>query len=235
MALLSKILKNTMRKILFILSSFFVYTTGALAGNSDSTQWKSPYYLQKTTMFSKEPISEKCIIFLGNSITEGGNWNVLFLNTKIFNRGIGGDITERVLNRLDEVVKHTPYKLFLKIRINDLLRNIPMEVVLKNYKEIVKYLSEKSPETKVYIQSILPVTKGSIPENKIGEVNKKINEVNSELTKIAKASGYTFVNLHKEFLDKDLRLRKDLSPDGLHLNEKGYEIWRDYLKTQNYL
>jgi hypothetical protein len=45
------------------------------------------------------------IVFIGNSITEGGkNWSEKFNIPNIRNRGIGGDVTDGVLERLGEII-----------------------------------------------------------------------------------------------------------------------------------
>src|SRR5699024_8845969 len=75
----------------------------------------SPYYHQRATQFEDLPKTEDQIVFLGNSITDGGNWSELFQDDKIINRGINADITTGVLNRLKEVVNRKPKKVFLLI------------------------------------------------------------------------------------------------------------------------
>src|SRR5689334_3155831 len=43
------------------------------------------------------------IVFLGDSITEGGHWSEIFGNGDIQNRGIGGDTTQDVLDRIEQI------------------------------------------------------------------------------------------------------------------------------------
>ena len=60
-------------------------------------------------------------LFLGDSLTEYGNWRELFPGLDIKNRGIAGDTTDGVLHRLDGITALSPDKIFLMIGINDLL------------------------------------------------------------------------------------------------------------------
>jgi hypothetical protein len=62
-------------------------------------------YKLKVGQFRSYPNSPKDIIFLGNSITAGAEWNELLQNEHARNRGISGDITFGVLERLDEVTE----------------------------------------------------------------------------------------------------------------------------------
>lgn len=115
------------------------------------------YYWQRVTLFKTLPKSNKDIIFLGNSITDGGEWGELFNDIHIKNRGISGDITAGVINRLDDVVSGKPSKIFLLIGTNDLSRKITTDSVVKNILIIADYVRQQSPSTSLYVQSILPV------------------------------------------------------------------------------
>ena len=119
----------------------------------------STYYHQRATHYRSLPKTKGDVIFIGNSITEGGEWNELFNNDqKIKNGGISGDITRGVLNRMDELAKRKPAKVFLMIGTNDLARNISTDSVVKNILWFVSYMKQETPSTQIYVQSILPVS-----------------------------------------------------------------------------
>lgn len=59
------------------------------------------------------------------------------------------------MERLHEVSKGKPAKVFLLIGINDISRNIPDSVILENYREIVRRVKSESPATELYIQTLL--------------------------------------------------------------------------------
>ncbi|MDF2653065.1 MAG: glycoside hydrolase family 92 protein, partial [Paenibacillus sp.] len=75
------------------------------------------YYLQKSG-FDALQINQNDIEFFGDSLTDYGQWSELFPNTSVKNRGITGDDTERLLNRLSEV--GNPAKLLIMAGTNDL-------------------------------------------------------------------------------------------------------------------
>src|SRR5277367_1198658 len=111
----------------------------------------------RLAQFAKEPIVTGRIIFLGNSITEMGNWKKVLNDTTVINRGIGGDITFGVLKRLKDITDRKPSKLFILLGINDIGKDIPDVVIADNYLKIVREVHSKCPETKIYVQSILPL------------------------------------------------------------------------------
>jgi hypothetical protein len=60
------------------------------------------------------------VVMLGDSLTELGEWQEMFPEVKIANRGISSDMTSGILERLDEVMEARPRKVFLMAGINDL-------------------------------------------------------------------------------------------------------------------
>ncbi len=110
----------------------------------------STYYHQRVTLFKSLPQTKGDIIFVGNSITDGGEWSELFNDLKIKNRGISGDITAGVISRIDEVSNRKPSKVFLMIGVNDLARNTAPDSIVKNIFIIADYIHQQTPATKLY-------------------------------------------------------------------------------------
>ena len=82
------------------------------------------FYFKKCAEFDKAQIGYDKIVFLGDSITEGGgDWNNYFDTKNIVNRGISGDTTLGVLARLNEICFYKPISLFLLIGINDIFNS----------------------------------------------------------------------------------------------------------------
>jgi lysophospholipase L1-like esterase len=190
---------------------------------------------QRIALFAKEPIVPGRIIFLGNSITEMGNWKKVLNDTTVVNRGIGGDITYGVLKRLKDVTDRQPSKLFILLGINDIGKDIPDAVIADNYLKIVKEIHIKCPQTRVYVQSVLPLnpTMPNFPQHYDKE--EHVLSVNKLLKANARAGNYTFVDIFHLFVDSEGRLKSQYSFEGLHLKPDAYPIWVDYLKKQGYL
>ena len=192
---------------------------------------------RRMAIFLSEPRVPGRIVFLGNSITEGGDWKKLTGDSTIINRGIGGDITFSLLKRLDEILSLKPSKIFLMIGINDIGKDIPPAVIAENIKKIIRRIQSESPATKIVLQNILPVnpTIDRFPQHY--DKQQKIVETNKLLIHVAKEMNVPLVDLNKLFRDKKGNLQEKYTNDGLHLNPggEGYRIWVNHLKQKGYL
>ena len=166
----------------------------------------STYYHQRWTLFQSLPQTKADIIFIGNSITDGGEWSELFNNVKIKNRGISGDISAGVIKRLDEVVKRKPAKVFLMIGTNDLARGISPDSVITNIITVADYLKQVTPATKLYVQSILPVN--NVFRKFGGHTSKveQIKQVNEKLLNESPVYQCSFINLYPFFCNSEGKL-----------------------------
>lgn len=190
------------------------------------------HYRERTELFDTEPaITRNDIVMLGNSITEGGNWNSLLGVGNIRNRGISGDKTPGILNRLNQILPGKPQKIFLLIGINDISDNIPSDTILKNISTIVNEIKTESPGTKIYLQSIMPVNQSFERYKKLEGKTPIIIETNQKLELLAKKQNLHFINIYSLLKEKNANiLRKELTSDGLHLNDEGYKIWAKEIK-----
>jgi len=203
----------------------------------DTIRYARDYYQKRVALFESQPIQKGGVIILGNSIAEYGDWQKLLNDLSIINRGIAADNTFGVLDRLDDVIVRHPDKLFIEIGINDISQDIPVTIIVNNIFTIVERVKTKSPETKIYVHSILP-TNDNVKDEYPAAFNKNGQSilVNLELERNAKERMFTYVDLNGVLRDKSGKLDvKYAEPDGLHLNQTGYETWVKLLKTKNIL
>lgn len=186
----------------------------------------STYYQQRVSHFRTLPINPGKIIFLGNSITDGAEWSELFGNNNVINRGISGDKTAGIINRLDEITQRKPSKVFLLIGTNDLEHKVPQEEVINNIFLISQIIGQDSPDTKLYVQSILPVNDFFQKFNNHTKNGQEIVQINQILSENASKYNYTFIDIHTPFTDAEGKLKKELTNDGLHLNGEAYQKWK---------
>jgi len=184
------------------------------------------YYYHRKEQFEMLPDTENEIVFLGNSITDQAEWHEIFNNMKVKNRGIGGDDTDGILERLGEVVSSHPDKIFLMIGTNDLAYGKKVEYVVGNFKAILDTIATQSPATKVYIQSVLP-TEDAIHTTRS---NAEIRKINTQLQEICRERDLTYIDLYSVFAREDQKLNLDYSIDGLHLNGRGYILWKEIIE-----
>lgn len=214
--------------ILFSLSILLIQNLFAQKTTWDST-YRPGNYDQKVAQFRSHPNSDKDIVFLGNSIMDYVDWNELLQLKEARNRGISGDITFGVLQRLDEVTEGKPAKVFILIGINDISRNIPDSVILDNYKKIIHRIKTASPTTKIYFNTLFPVN-NTFPTKAHFNKDEHIDFVNTALKNIGEIEKITIIDIHSQLLDVENRLDKKYTYDGLHPTIEGYKVWAALLK-----
>jgi lysophospholipase L1-like esterase len=180
----------------------------------------SPYYLLRTDLFAATPLTSRDIVFLGDSITEGAEWNELFPALPVRDRGIGGDTTAGILARLADVTAARPVAIFLLVGTNDLASEPRSDASLARYREIVARIRRETPATRLFVQSLLP---------RSAVFRARIEAYNRELAGYCREPGCTFVDLYPAFLAADGSLRGELTVDGLHLNGAGFLLWKSLL------
>jgi lysophospholipase L1-like esterase len=172
--------------------------------------------------FEGFPLAPDDVVFLGDSITEGGPWEELFPGVRTRNRGIGGDTTDGVLRRLEQVTRAQPAKVFLLIGTNDLYRGTSEDEIVANLEEILEKLKQESPDTEVYLESVLP---------RAADYRARIEALNARLAEVAGEQGTAWVDLYPSFLDPESgAIRPELSNDELHLLGPGYALWKEQIE-----
>lgn len=191
----------------------------------------SAYYYQRVSLFEALPVTSSDIIFLGNSITDGGEWNELFADPRIKNRGISGDMAQGIYERLGPIVKGKPKKIFLMIGINDVSRGAPADTVVARIGKVIGKIRTESPKTNIYLQSILPVNDSF---GKFGEHTSRgdiVKEINRQLEILADREKITYIDLYSRFKNEnDDKMNPEYTNDGLHLLGKGYLLWKSLVE-----
>ena len=181
------------------------------------------HHRQKVDFFHHHPIQPGDIVFLGDSITDGARWHELFPDLPVRNRGINADTTSGVLKRLEQITSGQPAAVCLLIGTNDLpwfLFRHNAEI-LKTYQEILQRMRSETPQTRVFVQSILPRER---------RYAKRIQYLNSQLESLANQYGCTYLDLFPHFAGPNGSIRPDYTNDNLHLLAAGYACWAELLK-----
>jgi len=107
------------------------------------------------------------IVFLGDSITEQFNVSEYFLNLPVINRGVSGNFTYEVLDRLNDVISLHPSKIILCIGTNDLsIKSNNVEDTLHNLIKIVDSLVSRMQSTKLIVLPLFPINTSKEPKIK---------------------------------------------------------------------
>lgn len=181
---------------------------------------QSNYWQKMCKSHRKTNKMDRVTVFIGDSLTELFDLSV-FHDSTIINRGICGDFSYGVLQRVDEIARHNPSKIFIEIGINDIREEVPLSKTISNYESIVNYLRQKLPDAKIFIQSDLPTSDQC--------VNDRVLELNRLLIELSRNYKVEYIDLHSHFV-REQSINPALTTDGVHLNESGYQIWYDVIR-----
>ena len=192
----------------------------------DTIRYIKEHYKERVELFKSEAMTKGGTIFLGNSITEFGDWKGFLGDSTVINRGIAGDNTFGILDRLDEVIARHPDKLYIEAGINDIAQRVPIGNICGNINAMAEIVKAKSPGTKIYVISVLPTNEDAKKEYpEVYGNNARADSMNSKLRQDASTEGFTFIDLAGRVKDSTGNLdRKYALPDGLHPNKAGYLV-----------
>ena len=215
-----------MKKTLTLLCLAVLMTVTAMAsGPFREHRWESFHGLKP---------AENSIVFVGNSITNMHDWWEAFGgNHQILNRGTSGGFTTEVLPHLEMILEGHPAKVFIGIGTNDVTSSEPA-VVAENIRLIITRIRKESPNTEVYMQSVLPSTNGNRGA-RIVTLNNLVKPIVEELNK--EYGKVTYLDVFSQLVATDgvsfkTYNGKSLAFDNLHPTVIGYGIWCNTIAPQ---
>lgn len=170
------------------------------------------------------PPGGELIVFTGSSSVR--MWRDLatdFPRHTVINRGFGGSQMSDLLHYADELIlRHRPAKVFIYEGDNDIAAGKKAGRILGDAKKLQKRIRQASPDTEIYLIAAKP----SLAR---WELKEQYEELNGRLARYAaKTDGVTFVDVWTPMLGADGKVLPDIFiDDGLHMNRKGYDIWKE--------
>lgn len=213
-----------MKKCILLLVVALSVLTALAQANQDV------YYVRRVTLFDQLPVGKKDIIMLGNSLTDGAEWNELLNNRHVKNRGIVGDIIQGYYERMEPILKGQPKKIFILGGVNDVSHDVSGDSIARAMEKLIVLIKTRSPRTKIYLQSMLPFNNEVRLWKYLKDREQVVVDGNRALEQVARRQGVTWINLYPLFVDDNGRLRAEYTNDGLHLMGPAYLIWRDAIK-----
>lgn len=179
-------------------------------------------------------------VFIGDSITKGFKVCTDLPAEFMCSVGIG---TYHVLEKpikeegyiiIDEACKRTDAgKYYIMLGGNEL--GIDVKTPYYNrYRQIIERLKEANPKALIYVQSVLPTSKGS--QKTHGLYLEDIQEANIELEKICEELGCYYLNVYEAIANDEGFLPDDAAPaDGMHFDYEYNKKWEEYLLNHAYI
>ncbi len=234
--------KNPIIFILFILMLANVKTELAQEIKPDKRLYlNNPLYRRYIELFRMSKIKRADIVMLGDSRTDGAEWNDLLGNKSVVKRSIPGDILDGYLARMEYVYNLHPKICFVQGGVNDIFNWTPVEQIFKKYVKIIEGLRRHGIipviQSTVYVSPIWgkewlaqhrPYLK---PRDVNKDRNREIKRLNKLLKEYASKHRIKFIDLNKKMSSNGF-LKSSLTWDGVHYKSIAYKIWaKEVLKT----
>ncbi|HRR30370.1 MAG TPA: GDSL-type esterase/lipase family protein [Candidatus Sumerlaeia bacterium] len=182
--------------------------------------------------------AKKNIVFLGDSLTQGFKLKIFFPELPVLNRGIVSDgiadfpgsktnwrgITNRMKESLFDC---NPSHVFLLIGTNDVGSGIALEYWFDQYKKVIAQTRQKFPDVKIIIVTCPP---SGEPYKRVATLNPQILKWNEMIKKYAAEEKFRVIDLYALLANNDGILPPELTRDGLHFNQTGYERWAEAIR-----
>lgn len=206
------------RFIIFTLIFIFTFSFLCSCGNDDNMDAFWEFYNGKIEGFEKENEEFKGkdvdVVFLGDSLTDGYDVKRFYPEYTVLNRGISGDTSVWLEERLDvSLYEVQPKVAVMLIGANN------MDKMLENYESILKSFKENAPNTKIVLLSLTSMSGEWGKKNQLAAYN------NVQIKMYAEIYGYEYVDLYSALLNLETgEIYDEYTTDGGHLTEKGYEV-----------
>ena len=161
------------------------------------------------------------IAFLGDSITNHGDWQTWFPDRLTYNLGVSGDTTDEVIDRIDRVIELHPDAVALLVGTNDLSQRKSVEHLVRNIEYLLVTLRRGLPGTRMLVQSIMP--RGA-------EYAERVRDANRHLRQFAPSVNAQYLDLWPALSSDGEEIDAKYSDDAVHLTPEGYEAWLSELR-----
>ena len=189
-------------KKLFLLLGMFILLVSCSSNESTSNGGRSTGQKNQT------------IAMVGDSITRRTDWDSL-LRRHVNNWGVDGRVVNELIQDMESYLQTPIDKWFIMIGTNDILDSHP-GFIASGLSQVIDKIKSKQPNSKIYIESILPQDSASR--------NSVIEDVNNQINILCNSKGVVFINLYPLFI-QDGVINPKYTSDGLHLSDSGYNVW----------
>ena len=178
--------------------------------------------------------NEDRVVFMGDSITDSWKLAEYFPGKPYINRGISGQTTPQMLIRFrPDVIDLKPKVVVILAGTNDIAGNtgpMTIEAIEGNLQSMAELA--RANGIRIVMASVMPIS--DYGKNKDGQPivqstrrpPARILAMNQWIKKYTADNGLVYLDYFAALVDDKGFMKADLSRDGLHPNEKGYEIMK---------
>ena len=183
---------------------------------------------------------DETVAFIGDSRTQGfimynGLKDVqdysyvgLMVDTAVSKKFVKTSNGEKI-TLLEDMKGKNIKRVYIMLGVNELGWSYP-QVFKSKYKELIKEIKKIKPDTQIYVQSIIPVTKSRDKSDKYFN-NTRIEQYNKLVKEVALEENVEYLNVQSALVNSEGYLPEETSPDGIHIGKSYCEKWLEYLKN----
>lgn len=211
----------------FILYALLLTSFGSIHAQKLNDMVNLKRYSTENSSLPKVKKTDKRVVLLGNSITEG--WvrdnPEFFASNNYIGRGISGQTSPQLLLRFrQDVINLNPVAVLINVGTNDIAENTGLydpAFTIGNILSMIE-LAQANNITPI-LSSVLPV--GEYPWRKeIKDVPQKIDALNKQIKALADEKGLYYVDYNTKMRDANGALIKEYGKDGVHPTPEGYKV-----------
>jgi lysophospholipase L1-like esterase len=197
--------------------------------NRWQTAWQQPTYQQwqlllqhEAAMMAARQSNRRLMVLVGDSLYLWLPQEYLAGDRLWLNQSISGETTSHLVQRLNYFARVRPDVVYIMAGVNDLKNGVDPDVIVSNMELIVQRLRVQHPQARIVVLSILPTRLPLIS-------GRLVQQVNQQVASAVRRRGVEYMDLQSVFMDNQGLLRVDLTTDGIHLSQQGYDLLTTYL------
>lgn len=195
-----------------------------------------------TTSNNKKVSFDSSAAFIGDSRTQGfimynGLKSVqdysyigLMVDTAVTKKIVKTSNGQKI-TLLEDMANRNIKSVYIMLGVNELGWVYP-QVFKKKYEDLIDEIRKVKPNCKIYVQSIIPMTKTKSDNDKIFN-NSNVAKFNKLVQEVAKEKNVTYLDVKSALVDENGNLPEEASTDGIHVDKEYCEKWLNYLKNNS--
>lgn len=212
---------------------FILFSLLVILSAEGTAQKEMPPFWSDIQAFKKQDSinmpAKQQILFVGSSsFTNWKDVQSYFPSYPIINRGFGGSLLTDLIRYADEIIfPYQPRQIVIYCGENDLAAadSVTGAMVFRRFEQLFEMIRSKSPAVPVAFISLKPSPSRWNLKDKMIDANNMIESFLKE----KKTS--VFIDVYHQMLDTDSKpIRNIFLEDNLHINAKGYAIWRKLIE-----
>lgn len=192
--------------------------------NNSNTQFNS------SVAFIGDSRTQGFIMYNGLKDVQDYSYIGLMVDTAVTKKFVKTSNGEKI-TLLQDMANKNIETVYIMLGVNELGWSYP-QVFKTKYGELIDEIRKIKPNCKIYVQSIIPMTKSKSETDRIFN-NTNVNTFNNLIQELAKEKNVTYLDVKSALVDANGYLPEEASSDGVHVDKEYCKKWFEYLKNNS--